>query len=412
MKKRVVIRAISFIAAFAVFFAASGMIFARAKAIYEDALGRVRLSGLTSLCEYVHAVSGSLRILAVSADEKVSEAAGVVVANTMGALGSLSCFNSEKIRNTETFLNGVYSFAESFSHGITEEQRRDALDFSDYTQELYYHLSDVANAVVSGEYSLVEAEAIYRKDDAGYFENVLDFSNGKESELFSRFADAPASVMQTSFKKEVSIQQAKERASEFLNEEISLIRFDKEELLSGLSIYRFHHNETVINVCKFGGEVCRVETSHLCINQECDISQTEKAADELMKKLGCTDYDFVYSENSDFSAKFVMAPVINGILFLPATVTVQICLGECGVISFDASAFFLNYPAELAGLKENADVSKLIPENLIFQRNRLCCADFNGNRKYCYLAECLLKNERVWVFIDYYTLKTLKTVFV
>ncbi len=410
MKKRVVIRIISFVAAFAVFFAASGMILNRAKAVYEDVLGRVRLSGLTSLCEYVHGVSGALRILAVSSDEKAAEAAGVVVAETTGALGSLSCFESENIKNTQAFLNGVYSFAESFSDGINEEQRKNALDFSDYAQELYYHLSDVANAVVSGEYSLVEAGEIYGKESTEYFEKVLDFSNGKESELFSRFADAYATVMQTSQKNEVTLQQAKEKAAEFIGIKDSLLRREGEETVKGVQTYRFNHNETVINICRYGGGICRVITNHICINPQFSFLQAEETAGKLMEKLGCTDYDLIYSENSDFSAKFVLAPVINGILFLPAAVNIEICLGECGIISFDASGFVLNYPTELADLNENADVSKLIPENLIFQRSRICCADFDSNRKYCYLAECLLKNEKVLIFIDYYTLKTLETV--
>lgn len=411
MKKRVVIRIISFVAAFAVFFAASGLILNRAKAVYEDALGRVRLSGLTSLCEYVHGVSGALRLLAVSSDEKAAEAAGVVIARTTGALGSLSCFESENIKNMQAFLNGVYSFAESFSDGINEEQRKNALDFSDYAQELYYHLSDVANAVVSGEYSLVEAGEIYEKRSTEYFEKVLDFSNGKESELFSRFADASVTVMQTSQKNEVTLQQAKEKAAEFAGIKASLLRSEGEETVNGVQTYRFYHNETVINVCRYGGELCRAITNHICVNPQFSFLQAEEAAGKLMNKLGCADYDFVYSENGNFSAKFVMAPVINGILFLPAAVNVEICLGECGIIGYDASGFVLNYPAELAGLKENADISELIPENLILQKSRLCCADLGSSRKYCYLAECLLKNEKVLIFIDYYTLKTLKTVF-
>lgn len=411
MKKRVVIRIISFVAAFAVFFAASGMALSRAKAVYEDVLGRVRLSGLTSLCEYVQDVSGGLRVLAVSANENVADAVAFVTARTMGALGSLSCFESENTKNIGTFLNGVCGFAEGFSDGINEEQRKNALDFSDYAQELYYHLSDVANAVVSGEYSLVEAGDIYGKDGTEYFESVLDFSNGKESELFSRFADAAAAVTQISGKNAVTVQQAKEIAAEFAGVKASLLRSDGEENVGEIITYRFYHNETIINVGKFTGEICRVLTNHICINPQFSFSQAQEAAGRLMNKLGCADYDFVYSENGDFSAKFVAAPVINGILFLPAAVNIEICLGECGTVGFDAGGFALNHPAELADLKENADVSELIPENLVLQKSRLCCADFDGTEKYCYLAECLLKNEKVLIFIDYHTLKTLKTVF-
>lgn len=410
MKKRRIIRIISYISAFAVVFAASGMLLNKAKAAYEDVLGRVRLSGLTSLCEYVHDMSSGLRILAVSANENVSDAAAFVTSRTMGALGSIACFESVNTENIATFLNGVMGFAEKFSDSIDEEQRKTALDFSDYAQELYYHLSDVANAVVSGEYSLVENKEIYKKSDAEYFENKLDFANGRENEIFSYFADASAKVMQTYDKALITEQEAKENAAAFLDIHAQLLRSDGEKNYKGVQIYRFYHNETTVNVCRYGGGICSVETSHLCTGSELSFVQAEKAAESLMKKLGCGDFEIIHSENNDFSVRFVMAPVINGILFLPATVNTEICLGECAIIGFDASGLALNYPANLEKLTETADVSKVIPENLVFQKSSICYAEIDGAEKYCYLAECLFGDEKVFIFIDYYSLRTLKTV--
>ncbi|MBQ4627172.1 MAG: hypothetical protein IJB45_07995, partial [Clostridia bacterium] len=106
MKKRVIIRIISFISAVSVVFAASGLLLQRSKAAYEDVLGRVRLSGLTSLCEYAHDISSSLRLLAVSSDENASEAASLVYAKVLGAQGSITCFENVKTENISAFLSG------------------------------------------------------------------------------------------------------------------------------------------------------------------------------------------------------------------------------------------------------------------------------------------------------------------
>lgn len=413
MKKRMVIRIISFISALCVIFAASGMLLQKSKATYENALGKVRLSGLTSLCEYAHDISTSLRLLAVSADGNVAESAALVYAKILGAQGSISCFENVKTENISAFLNGVSSFSQGFSDNtISEEQRKNALMFSDYAQEMYYHLSDVANAVINGEYSLFEAGEIYSKNGAEFFENNLDFSNGTEKELFSKFASASVQVKTVvNNKNSVTVQTAKDNAAEFLAVQPQLLREKGEENLDGLQTYKFSYDRISINICRYGGEVCRFVDSHLCTDSRCSLENAENEAREMMKKTGCNEYELVLYQDSDFSVNFIFAPVINGILLLTGTVHIEVCLGECRIIGFDASDFYESYPKELLPITENADVSSLLPDNLTFLSSSLCCVGINGKEKYCYFVKCLLGSEKVFVFIDYYTLETVKTVF-
>lgn len=413
MKKRTVIRIISFISALCVVFAASGMLLQKSKATYENALGKVRLSGLTSLCEYVHDISTSLRLLAVSGDGNVSESAALVYAKILGAQGSVSCFENVKTENISAFLSGVGSFSQGFSEDvISEEQRKNALMFSDYAQEMYYHLSDIANAVINGEYSLFEAGEIYSRRGAEFFENNLDFSNGTEKELFAKFASAPVqSKTVRTDKQSVTVHTAKENAAEFIGIQPQLLREKGEEELDGLQTYRFSHDGVSINICRYGGEVCRFIDSHLCSRAQCSFEEAENAAREMMEKTGCDEYELVFYGKSDFSVNFIFAPVINGILLLTGTVRIEVCLGECRIISFDAEDFHKSYPAQLLTLTENADVSALLPDNLTFLSSRICHAEIDAKERYCYFVKCLLRSEKVYIFIDYYTLKTVKTVF-
>lgn len=389
------------------------MLLQRSKATYENVLGKVRLSGLTSLCEYTHDISTSLRLLAVSGDGNVSESASLVYAKILGAQGCIACFENVKTENISAFLSGASSFSQGFSDNtISEEQRKNALLFSDYAQEMYYHLSDVANAVINGEYSLFEAGEIYGKNTAEFFENNLDFSNGTEEELFSKFASAsvqPATV--GTGKQSVTVHTAKDNAAEFLGVQPQLLREKGEEDFDGVQTYKFYHDGVSINICRYGGEICRFVDSHLCTGSRCGFEEAENAAREMMKKTECGEYELVSYRKSDFSVSFIFAPVINGILLLTGTVRIEVCLGECRIISFDAADFYKSYPKELLALSENAEVSTLIPDNLTFLGSRICCAEIDGKEKYCYFIKCLLGSEKVFVFIDYYTLKTLKTFF-
>ena len=75
--RRKFIRAVAYLAALCAVFAASGYFAKRAKASYEETLGKVRISSLASLSEYARDVSGGLRLLAVSEGESAAESAEI-----------------------------------------------------------------------------------------------------------------------------------------------------------------------------------------------------------------------------------------------------------------------------------------------------------------------------------------------
>ncbi len=413
MRKRIFIRIISFISAFAVFFAASGFMLQRSKAVYEDVLGKVRLSGLASLCEYVHDISMSLRLLAVSSDEKVSESASVAYAKILGAQGCIACFEDVKTENISAFLSGIASFSQGFSDNvISGEEREKALAYSDYAQDMYYHLSDVANAVVSGEYSLFEAGEIYSKNTAEFFENHLDFSNGAEKELFSGFESVSVQTraMQKQ-KREITVREAKENAADFLSVHSSVLRDKDDEAINGLQTYKFTHNGISVNVCRYGGEICRFVDSHICMSNELTHHQAQEKAELMMKKAGCYEYELIVSQRNGNASFFIFVPVENNILLLDATVKIEVCAGEGRIVYFDAVNYCKYYPENVSEIPENADISSLLPDNLTFIKSNICYVTIDGKERYCHLVQCLLGDERVFVFIDCNSLKMLKTVF-
>ena len=115
--------------------------------------------------------------------------------------------------NINRFLNSVYELSQTFSGD--EQSRKAASAFSDYAEELYHHLSDVYSAAAGGKYSLVEYGSIYSSENKPYFENYLDFANGREDELFNRTEDVYAGGGHFAVlygKETVSLDFAKEKA--------------------------------------------------------------------------------------------------------------------------------------------------------------------------------------------------------
>ena len=183
VKRRKFIRTVCYLVAVCVVISATGYFSFRAKASYEAVLERVRFEGINSLCEYMHEISGGLNLLSVSVGESVEDSANYVGSRALGARGSMACFEPARIENLSRFTDYVYDFSQTFSG--SENERKKAAELSDYAEEIYYHLSDLSTGIVGGMYSVLEFGSIYFADEKPYFEDYLDYSNGKEKEVFS-----------------------------------------------------------------------------------------------------------------------------------------------------------------------------------------------------------------------------------
>ena len=138
--RRSFIRIISYLVATAVCLAAAASDAAKARGDYGEALGRVRMSSLISLCEYSSQLSAGLRALAVSPDGGTADPAAYVCSKVLGARGGAASFSEDSAGNILYFLDGVYRFAEEFPDEPSEEKRAAAIRLSDYAGELYDHL--------------------------------------------------------------------------------------------------------------------------------------------------------------------------------------------------------------------------------------------------------------------------------
>lgn len=389
--------------------AAAGLTAQKAKASYEETLGRVRLSNLTSLSEFSRDISAGLRLLAVSADNSLADSAAYVRSRATGGIGCLNGFDSGKVKNISEFLNGTHSFAEDFSG--SEEERKAAVMLSDYAQSLYYHLNDVTAAVMDGEYSLTEYSSVYSADELLYFEDFLDFENGNENEIFKIITPASAQAESGSFldgKEKISVNEARKIAGDAAGMNPSLWR-EINSVTTGVDVYSFAHGDTAAEICKSGGTLCRLVNPLPCNQALYSYEYAKNKALEFAEKHGYGELSATVTKKNEFTADFSMFPKVNGILLLTARIEATVCLSSGEITYFDASEYIKNYRSDIIFNMEKPNLSGILPNNLTLGETLICLVNIGGRERICYLAVCYFEGDTVLVFVDTSEFKVLKT---
>ncbi len=409
VKRRIFIRAVSFFAAICVILAVAGLFEQKARASYEETLGKMRLGGLTSLCEFSRDISAGLRLLAVSADNSMSDSAAYVGARLTGAIGCLNSFESSNAKNITEFLNGANSFVQNFSG--SEAQRKAAVMLSDYAQEMYYHLNDLTSAVMNGKYSLTEYPSLYADKKMPYYEEYLDFSNGRENDIFKMITPACAQARESEFlsgKGRISQEEAVKAASSIVPVNTALWRSGKAKN-EGIEVYSLTCGDFCADICKAGGALCRLVRPMPCMTSVYSAQEAERKAIAFAAANGYCGLMAVETSSNGFEASFNMFPEVNGVLLLTARVDISVCLASGEITYFDASEYIKNFRNDVAADIGSPDLSKVLPENLYCEKCITCISEIDGRERLCYLAVCDFEGNTVLCYIDASDFEVLKT---
>lgn len=408
VKRRFFIRTVSYLLAACLVVAVAGAFSVKAKSDYESTLKKVRFEALNSLGEYMHELSGGLSLLAVSQGDAVADSAGYVGSRAAGAIGSAACFGKENTVNIVGFLECVYDLSESFSGN--KQFREKAAMLSDYAEELYFHLSDLSSAVMGGKYSLTEYSSIYSADQKPYFEEYLDYSNGKEPEVFggSEAVQAGGGHYAVLYGKEtVSVDFAKKKASGIIGIDEVLWREDEAESINGFEIYSLFHGDTAVEICKAGGMLCRLINPMPCGEAVYSPEDAELKAREFLQTHGYKAEAVGVRVNS-FTADFLFVPEVNGVLLMTAPVEVSVCLSSGEITFFDASEYIKNYRENIRVSVSVPDLTGHLPEGLTADRTAVCIAEIDGRERLCYFASCPFEGDEFWIYIDYSEFRVIK----
>lgn len=401
IKRRCFVRVISYLVVACVIVAASGLFSQRAKAGYEETLGKVRMANLGSLSEHFRDISAGLRLLAVSTENSFSDSSSYVEARIMGAKSCLNGFNDKKTKNIRAYLDALDKFMQDFSG--TSEKRKIAIYLSEYAREVYYHLGDVSSAVMNGAYSLTEYGSVYRNDGIPYFEDFLDYSNGDEKELFGAAAPALANE-RVSYSDEVTEEIAMETAGKAVGLNPCLWRKNKE--IS--DCYSFYHGDTLVNVAK-SGEICKIINPMPCKAAKLTLEEAENIAIEFLADLGYENISASGREKSQFTASFLFYPQINGVLLMTCPVYADVCLSNGMMTYMDSNEYLKNYRNDIYPPEKLPDISGYIPEDVIISDSRYCLKEINQRETLCIMTECSYDGYDYYIYTDLQTFRILKT---
>lgn len=409
VKRRKFIRTVSYLLALCLAVAVAGGFSGNAKASYEETLEKVRFEALNSLCEYVHELSGGLSLLSVSQGDAIADSLNYIGSRAAGAMGSAACFNGEKTVNINKFLEAVFELSQKFSGN--DQSREAAAEFSDYAEELYYHLSDLSAAVMGGKYSLSEYGSFYSSGKKPYFEDYLDYSNKKENELFAYAESAQAGGGHYAVlygKEAVSLEYAKKKASGIIGIDEVLWREGEKKSRNGFEIYSLTHGDTAIEICKSGGVLCRFVNYVQCGENVYSGDDALLKAKNFLENHGYKVKELIGCKINSFTADFCFAPEVNGVLLLTAPVEVSVCLSSGDITFFDASQYIKNFREDIFTPGTVPDLSSILSDKLVIKRTAVCLAEVDERERLCYLAICSFEGEELWFYIDYSELRVVK----
>ena len=402
VKRRIFIRVISYLVAICVVFAAAGLFSQRAKAGYEETLGKVRMTNLGTMSEHFRDISAGLRLLAVSTENSFSDSSSYVEARVMGAKGCLNGFNAKKVKNISDYLDTLNQFIQSFNG--TSEKRKIAVYLSEYARDVYYHLNDVSSAILNGAYSLTEYGSIYTDDGKPYFEDFVDYSNGNEKELFGAAAPASATAENIYFKEKVTEETAVEIAGNATGINPALWRKNSENH----DVYSFRHGDTLVNVAK-SGMICKVINPTPCRTSKISFDDAEKNAVGYLGEFGYKNLSVLRREKSEFTASFLFCPIVGGVLLLTCPITADICLSSGALTFMESYEYLKNYKNNIHAPENMPDISGSLPENLTAVNSRYCLKKINGSEKICIMTECKYNDYNYYVYIEPKTLEIIET---
>ncbi len=396
------IRAISYLVAVCVVFAAAGLFSQRAKAGYEETLGKVRMTNLGTLSEHFRDISAGLRLLAVSTESSFSDSSSYVEARVMGAKGCLNGFNAKKVKNISDCLDTVNKFTQSFTG--SSEKRKIAIYLSEYARDVYYHLNDVSSAILNGAYSLTEYGSIYIDDGKPYFEDYVDYSNGSEKELFGAAAPASANAEGIFFGDKISEEMAADIAGDATGINPALWRKNKDNS----DVYSFRHGDTLVNVAK-SGMVCKLINPKPCRTAKISVEEAEKKAAEYLAEFGYKNLSALRREKSEFTASFLFCPIVGGVMLLTCPITADVCLSSGTLTFMDSYEYIKNYKNEVYAPDNMPDINGSLPKNLTVTCSRYCLKKISGSEKICIMAECEYNGYNYYIYLDLETLEIIKT---
>ncbi len=372
MSRRVLVRAISFIA-FALIMSFV-MNFENARRIkrYEEVISdnyyyafSEIVSGMTKIdyalekCAY----SGDSSMIATLCNEVFCQAETATRAMSRLPIGELALNNTtEFISKTGDF---AYSLSKKAAHGIeiTEDEKKSLLKLSEGANDIVTELHRISNRLEKDKLDIASIDYTNEED-----RTIKDIKR-----LEREFSEYPVLIYDGPFSDEteggseylqslapLSDNELKVRAAAFLGVEEATLSKEGERVEGKAELVSFSDGNVYIDITKRGGLIFRSISQKTAGEKQLSIEEGLERARMFMKKNGFASFEETYYVCYDGSLVVNFAAKESDATVYPELVKITVSLSDGSVINFDAAGYIKNHKErtlpDISGEREKASV--------------------------------------------------------
>ena len=363
------------------------------------------------MTEYIGNIETDLRkSMLVSSPSQLASLSGNIYRMSNSAKACLGALPTSTIQldNTSKFLSQVgdytYVLAQNAIKGekISEEQYKSLSDLTQYAAQLNTALNKTRTAVENGDIKFSLKSGIYTvhaaDDIFASLENVETSFNEYPSLIydgpFSEHIENAQSPM-LSKATEITLDEAKRRACEFLKLPAEQIIYESDSQNTAMDAYNFYadsDSREYISITKKGGLVLYYLKNRDVKKENIGFDEAIRLAGEFMQQNGFYSMEKSYYEKLDGIAVINFAYMQDGIKCYSDLIKIKVALDDGEILGMETGGYLMNHQIrdiEPPTISMETAKSKLNP-HLTFQSvnvalipkdnlEEVLCYEFHGN---------------------------------
>ncbi|MDP4120811.1 MAG: germination protein YpeB [Bacillota bacterium] len=425
MKKRTIIRGISFASAILLILLGSTISGYCLVSRYQDTIEYSYQRALCDLSGYMDNLKATLtKSLYANTETQQINIASDLMTESQEAKASLSQLpvSENDISGLQKYFAQINDFAGymirelTVNHKLTDKDHANLKVFYNYSDMLASNLDDLSSIYSDGTEKMAQKislqgnlASLSKQTNAFALDSSFSITNNEFSKFPTMLYDGPfADNMLTQKQKlsgnAVTKAEAKKIAAAFLDKSESV--FTSDNYLNGnLPEYTFSGDNLYISVTKYGGYVAEYRNSRNITSTKLKSNDASKKADQFLNKNHMNSMTENYYSTSDNICNFNFVYKQNNVLCYHDLIKVGVSLDNGDVISYDATAYVMNHTARnIPKVKLSiSDASKILSSDLVIKKQDMSIIPtVGGNEAYCYefLCESKTTGDKILDYVD------------
>lgn len=419
-EKRKYVRALSFFTALSLILAVVSVVNGIKAHNYKIALSVSNERSLSELCENLDNISTVLEKGIHSSSSALGDMSEELSKSASCAKVSLGQLTDETMITDELykFLSQVGAFTASLvkkteeGGKLSEEEKKNVKKLYEYSLSLSKTMGDIRDGYYSGEIDFEKSLSNASTDEKApeLFSDSISEAGQSSPDYPTLIYDGPFSdtllqrqPVMLNGKDEITAEEAKKLASDFLGAKENEIRTESDEN-SDIGLYCFSAGEKSVGITKRGGLLCYMTNPEAVYETTVSEDEGIKRASKYLSKSGYENMAETYYSTFDGVCTVNFAYEKDGITYYADLIKVSVSLKTGEVVAFDARGFITNHRErsipEIRLGKETA--AKRLSENLNVKNSKIALIPKDtGIEKLCYEFHCTNSdNKEYLVYIN------------